>query len=108
MENISFEEFKKIDLRMAKILSVEKVEDSNKLLKIEVDVGTEKRIVISGVAEFYKEEDLVGKEVIIVLNLEPKVIFGIESHGMLLFTKKEGRAIILTGEEEVAPGSIIS
>ncbi|MDD4661685.1 MAG: methionine--tRNA ligase subunit beta [Candidatus Pacebacteria bacterium] len=108
MENISFEEFKKIDLRIAKILSVEKVEDSNKLLKIEVDVGEERRTVVSGVAEFYNEEDLISKEVIIVLNLEPKVIFGIESHGMLLFTKKEGRAIILKPGEEVDPGSIIS
>jgi len=108
MENISFEEFKKIDLRVVKILSVEKVEGSKKLLKIEVDTSEEKRTVISGVAEFYSEEDLIGKEVIMVLNLEPKVIFGVESHGMLLFTKKDGRAIILNPGEEVAPGSIIS
>jgi len=108
MNNISFEEFKKVELRVAKVLSAEKVEGSQKLLKLEVDTGEEKRIVVSGVAEHYKEEDLIGISVILVLNLEPKIIFGIESHGMILFAKKGDKPIILKPEEEVAPGAIIS
>lgn len=109
MENISFEDFKKVDLRVAKIITAEKLEDSQKLLKIKVSVGEdEERVVVSGVAEYYSPEDLIGKEVVIVLNLEPKVIFGVESHGMLLFSKKDGKPIALKPEEEVLPGSIIS
>lgn len=108
MNNISFEEFKKIDLRIVKILSAEKIEGSDKLLKLEVDIGEERRTVVSGVAEYYDGEDLIGKEVVIVLNLEPRVIFGIESHGMILFTKKEDKPVILKPEEEVVPGTIIS
>ncbi|MDD3032529.1 MAG: methionine--tRNA ligase subunit beta [Candidatus Pacebacteria bacterium] len=108
MENISFEDFKKIDLRVVKIIAVEKIEDSQKLLKIKVSVGEEERTVVSGVAEYYSSEDLIGKEVIMILNLAPKIIFGVESHGMLLFSKKEDKPIVLKPEEEVLPGEIIS
>ncbi len=108
MDNISFEDFKKLDLRIAKILSAELIEGSTRLLKLEVDVGEEKRTIVSGVAEYYVEADLIGKEVIVVLNLEPKVIFGIKSQGMILFAKQGDRPIILKPEEEVASGAIIS
>lgn len=109
MENISFEDFKKVDLRIAKILEVKKVEESHKLLKIKVSVGEDvERNVVSGVAEYYTPEELIGKEVVIVFNLEPKTIFGIESCGMLLFSKKEDKLVALIPEEEVNPGSIIS
>lgn len=108
MNNISFEDFKKLDIRVAKILSATKVEGSKKLFKLEVDLGEEKRTVVSGVAEYYTEEGLIGKEVVIISNLEPKTIFGIESHGMILFAKQEDKPIILKPEEEVVPGAIIS
>ncbi|HOI60190.1 MAG TPA: methionine--tRNA ligase subunit beta [Candidatus Pacearchaeota archaeon] len=108
MDNISFEDFKKLDLRIAKILSVEAVEGATRLLKLEVDLGEEKRIVVSGVAEYYTENNLIGKEVIIISNLEPKIIFGIKSHGMILFAKQGDMPIILKPEEEVTPGAIIS
>lgn len=106
--NISFEDFKKIDLRIVRIETAEKIEGSQKLFKLEVDMGEEKRTVVSGVAEYYSAEDLIGKEVIIVSNLEPKTIFGIESHGMILFAKKEDKPVIIKPEEEVVPGTIIS
>ncbi|MDD4358225.1 MAG: methionine--tRNA ligase subunit beta [Candidatus Pacebacteria bacterium] len=108
MENISFEEFKKMDLRIAEILSAEKVEDSHKLLKLEVDLGEEKRTVVSGVAEYYEPSYLIGSQVVIITNLEPRTIFGIESQGMILFVKDEDKPIILKPEDKVAPGSIIS
>jgi len=109
MENISFEDFKKVDLRIAKILEAEKVEESYKLLKLKVSVGEDlERTIVSGVAEYYTPKELIGKEVVIVFNLEPKIIFGIESCGMLLFSKKEDKPIALIPEEEINPGSIIS
>ncbi len=106
--NISFEDFKKIDLRVARILEVEKIEDSEKLFKVKIDVGGEERILVSGVSNYYKPEDLIQKQVIVILNLEPKIIFGVESHGMILFARDKGKPIVLSPEEEVADGAIIS
>lgn len=81
---ISFEDFCKVEMKVAKVLSCEKVESSKKLLKFELDLGTEKRTILSGIAKFYNPEDLIGKFVIVVTNLAPRVIAGIESNGMIL------------------------
>lgn len=107
MEFIEFNEFKNVDLRVGRILEAEKVEKSDKLLKFLVDLGEEKRVIVSGVAEHYYPEDMINKEVVVVLNLKPREIFGIESQGMILFANSS-KPIILKPEEEVVPGAIIS
>jgi len=106
---IPIEEFKKIDLRVAKVLSARKVENSDKLLLLEIDLGDEKRQIVAGIAEHYKPEDMVGREIIVVYNLQPAKIRGYESQGMLLAAKdSKGRLAILTPEKEVDPGSKVS
>jgi len=105
MENINFEEFQKIDLRVGKIIEAERVEGTDKLLKLKVDLGEEKRQLVAGIAKFYQPEDLVGKEIVVVVNLEPKTFRGIESQGMLLAADVEGRPVILKPDEEVPPGT---
>ncbi|HHF51990.1 MAG TPA: methionine--tRNA ligase, partial [Candidatus Aminicenantes bacterium] len=84
MSQISFNEFKKMDLRVAEILSAEKVEGTRKLIKLEVDIGDEKRQMVAGILETYEPEDLVGKKLVVIANLEPATIHGIESQAMLL------------------------
>jgi methionine--tRNA ligase beta chain len=105
---IRFEDFQKIDLRVGKVLEAEKVEGSEKLLKLIVDLGSEKRQLVAGIARYYKPEDLIGKEIVVVVNLEPKKLMGIESQGMLLAADIEGEPVILIPEKEVPPGVKIS
>ena len=102
---ISFENLQKIDLRVAKIIKAEKVEGSEKLLKLIVDLGNEKRQLVAGIAKYYRAEDLIGKEIVVVANLEPKKIMGIESQGMLLAANVNGKPVILIPEKEVPPGT---
>lgn len=103
---INFEDFKKVDLRVAEIISAEKVEKSEKLMKLEISLGEEsKRTVLAGISEFYKKEDLVGKKVVIVANLEPKPMMGMESQGMILAAVENGKPVIITPENEVSPGT---
>ena len=104
---ITYEEFSKIDLRVGKIVKAERIEGSKKLLRLEVDIGGEIRQIVAGIAEYYAPEQLVGKKVIVVCNLQPKKIFGVESQGMLLAADVNGRPYLLTvdKEEEVPPGS---
>jgi len=102
---ISFEEFQKIELKVAKIIEAEKIEKSEKLLKLIVDLGDEKRQLVAGIAKYYKPEDLIGKEIVVVVNLEPKKLMGIESQGMLLAANVNGEPVILIPEKEVPPGT---
>ena len=81
---ISIDDFAKLDLRTAIVTAAEKVEKTEKLLKLTVDLGTEQRTIVSGIAQFYTPEDMVGRTVILIANLKPAKIRGIESHGMLL------------------------
>jgi methionine--tRNA ligase beta chain len=104
---IAFEDFKKLDVRIGRILLAEKVEGTDKLMKLEIDFGTEKRQVIAGIAEFYQPDQLVGKEIPVLVNLEPRNIRGNESHGMILAADVEGRAVLLHPDKEVPPGSVI-
>ncbi|REC79109.1 methionine--tRNA ligase [Chryseobacterium elymi] len=99
-EEISFDDFAKIDLRTATILEAEKVEKADKLLKFKVDTGVDIRIVVSGVAESFTPEELIGKQVMILLNLAPRKIRGIESQGMfLLTTKPDGKLSFVTPDD---------
>jgi methionyl-tRNA synthetase C-terminal region/beta chain len=86
MSSIGIDDFRRVDLRVAKVIEAAKVEGSKKLIKLVVDLGAEKRQIIAGLAEYYKPEDLVGKYVVVVANLQPKKMMGLESQGMLLAT----------------------
>ena len=86
MSLIGIDDFRRVDLRVAKVIEAAKVEGSKKLIKLVVDLGAEKRQIIAGLAEYYKPEDLVGKYVVVVANLQPKKMMGLESQGMLLAT----------------------
>jgi methionine--tRNA ligase beta chain len=105
--NIAFEDFKKVEIRIGKIMTCEKVEKADKLLKLEVDFGTEigKRQILSGIAEWYKPEDLLDKKLPFVVNLEPRVIRGLESQGMLFAVGSE-KPILLIPSEDVVEGSL--
>ncbi|MDD1684343.1 MAG: methionine--tRNA ligase subunit beta, partial [Methanoregula sp.] len=81
---VTFEEFQKLDIRTGKVLSAEPVPKSNKLLKLMVDIGSETRQIVAGMQQFYKPGEMVGKDVVVVTNLAPAKIFGIESNGMVL------------------------
>ncbi len=100
---ITYEEFSKIDLRVGRVISAERIEKSKKLLKLIVSLGTEKRQIVAGIGNEYNPEDLINKNVIIVSNLEPKKIMGIESQGMLLAAGE--KPVILTTEKDVEEGS---
>jgi len=101
---ISFEEFKNIDLRIARVVSAMKIEESEKLLKIEVELGEEKRTIVAGIAEFYSPEELINKNIVIVANLEPRIMFDIESQGMILAVKDEDKLSVLVPDREIKSG----
>ncbi|NYT08230.1 MAG: methionine--tRNA ligase subunit beta, partial [Methanomicrobiales archaeon] len=105
METIPFEEFCKLDIRTGKVVSAEQVPKSNKLLKLQVDIGDEVRQIVAGMAQFTSPEEITGKIVVVVVNLQPAKIFGIESNGMILAAGDE--ASLLRPEKEVAPGTRI-
>ena len=105
--SISFDDFAKLDLRVAKIDSIEKIPGKDRIVKGIIDLGTEKRDVIIGGAEFYSPEDLVGKTVIVVANLEPKKMAGIESNAMLLAADVNNKPYWLTVTDDVPPGTKI-
>ncbi len=104
---ISHEDFLKLDLRVGKVLKAERVEESKKMLRLEVDLGDERRQVVAGVGLVYNPEDLVGRQIIVLVNLEPKVFVGVESQGMLLAADTVGGPVILLPEKEVPPGTKI-
>ncbi len=105
---IDFNDFKKVDLRVGRIIEAEKVEKSDKLLKLKVDIGKEERQILSGIAKFYNPEELVGRDVVVVVNLETRKIMGFESQGMVLAATEKEKPVLLTPEEGVEPGSEIT
>jgi tRNA-binding protein len=105
--SVSYDDFTKLDLRVAKIESIEKIPGKTRIVKGVVNLGTEKRDVIIGGAEFYQPEDLIGKTVIVVANLEPKKMAGIESNAMLLAADVNNKPYWLTVTEDVEPGTKI-
>lgn len=107
---ISIDDFKKIQLKTAKIIDAQKVPKSDKLLKLQIQVGDEKRQLVAGIAKYYEPSELIGKTIVIVANLQPTKIFGIESQGMLLAAKtNDGKLSILTTlEDNFASGAEIS
>ncbi|MBP9719613.1 MAG: methionine--tRNA ligase subunit beta [Candidatus Levybacteria bacterium] len=103
--NISFDDFKKCEMRIGTILVAEPVEGSEKLLRLEVDFGEYKRQILSGIAKWYKPDDLVGKQMPFIVNLEPRQMMGMESQGMLIATDNEDGAVLLFPEKQVPAGS---
>jgi len=101
---ISIEDFGRLDLRVARIIGAEAVKGANKLLQLEVDLGGEKRAVVAGIAQHYRPEELIGKSVVLVANLQPTKIRGIESQGMLLAAQADGKLVLIAPEKEIAPG----
>jgi methionyl-tRNA synthetase len=108
-EKIKFADWQKLDLRVGKILSVENHPNAEKLYLLEVDLGTEKRKLVAGLKRHYKPEKLKGKLCVIFANLEPAVIRGVKSEGMILaaVNKDESKILILAPEKEIEPGSKI-
>jgi methionyl-tRNA synthetase len=105
---ISIEDFLRVDLRVAKVLAAEKVPNSRKLMKLSIDVGTEQRTLVAGIAEAYEAEQLVGKTVGVVFNLKPAKLMGIESNGMILAASPEGgKPVLIAFDGDIAPGSRI-
>ena len=102
---ISIDDFMKVDLRTAKVLTAEKVPNSRKLVKLSIDVGTEQRTLVAGIAEAYEPEQLVGRTIVMVFNLKPAKLMGIESNGMVLAASPDGGKPVLLGfDQEVPPG----
>jgi methionyl-tRNA synthetase len=107
-EPVTFDDFTKIDIRTATILEAEKVPKTTKLLKLRIDTGIDIRTIVSGIAEYYEPESIVGKQISIVANLEPRKIKGIESKGMILMAEdKNGKLVMVTPVEKVSNGSMI-
>ncbi|HET7694781.1 MAG TPA: methionine--tRNA ligase [Vicinamibacterales bacterium] len=105
---ISIDDFLKVDLRVARVLAAEKVPNSRKLMKLSIDVGTEQRTLVAGIAEAYEAEQLVGKTIGIVFNLKPAKLMGIESNGMILAASPEGgKPVLVAFDGDIAPGSRI-
>ncbi len=102
---ISIDEFMKVDLKVGEIISAEKVEGTTKLLKMMVDIGTEKRQIVAGIAETYTPEMLIGKKSVFVANLKPAVVRGVESQGMLLAADVEGKAFVPLFDADIPTGS---
>ncbi len=104
-ELIGIEDFMKVDLRVGNIVSAERVEKSEKLVKLKVDIGTETRQVVAGIGKSYTPEDLIGKTIVIVTNLKPAKLMGVESQGMLLAANSGDALTVVTFDREIKPGS---
>ena len=107
MSNITYDDFTKLDLRVAKIIETEPIPGKSRIIKGTIDLGDDKRDVIIGGAQYYQPEDLIGKTVIVVANLEPKKMAGVESNAMLLAADVDDKPFWLTVDEDVPLGSSI-
>ncbi len=104
-----FDDFAKIDLKVGTIISAEKVEKADKLLQLEIDLGFEKRTILSGIAQHFSPEEITGKQVVVVANLAPRKMRGIESNGMILMAEdKEGKLHFVKPENVIGNGSGVS
>ena len=104
-ERISIEDFAKVQLRAGQILEAEKVKGSRKLIKLRVDLGSETRQVVAGIAEAYEPEALINKKIVLVANLKPAKLMGIESNGMIVAATADGKPVLATFTENVPNGA---
>jgi len=107
MSMISYKDFEKMDLRTAQILNAQAVEGAEHLIKLDLDIGDEHRVTMAGIAPYYKPEDLIGKNVVMVANLEPKQIFGVESRGMILAAVQDDKPVLIQPDKDVPPGTLV-
>jgi methionyl-tRNA synthetase len=106
---IVFDDFAKLDIRVGTVLAAEKMEKSDKLLKLTIDSGVDKRTILSGIAKHYTPEEMVGKQVTFIANLAPRKMMGIESQGMILMAEDgSGKLRLLKPNEDVNPGAMVS
>lgn len=105
---ISFEDFKKMDIRVARIKEVKEHPNADKLFIVNIDIGAEERQIVAGIKNYYNPEDLVGKKIIVITNLEPATIRGVQSSGMLLAARDDNALSILVPERDISVGSKIS
>lgn len=108
MDLIGIEDFLKLDIRLAKIVSAERVEGSEKLLKLRVSIGEEEKTLVAGIAKFYSPEELIGKKVLILANLKPRKIFGVESQGMVLALSDGESLSLIVPDRDIKEGSKVS
>ncbi|MEM5834429.1 MAG: methionine--tRNA ligase subunit beta [Candidatus Aenigmatarchaeota archaeon] len=109
MTEISFAQFKELDLRVGKVLEAEQIPNSRNLIKLIVDFGTEKRQAVAGLVGYYKPEELVGNKYVFILNLERKKFFGIESQCMILAAEdSKGNVVLIKPEKDIEEGSKIT
>lgn len=107
-DSVTYDEFSKMDIRIAKVLEAERVPKTQKLLKLKIDTGVDTRTIVSGIAEFFTPEQMVGKQVVVLANLEPRTIRGIESHGMILMAEDvDGRLQLVIPADSVSNGSTV-
>jgi len=104
---VTVDDFKKIELKVAKILEAERVEGSEKLIRIKADLGSEQRQIVAGIGNVYTPEILVGKQIVVVANLEPRKLMGLESQGMLLAASDELGPVLIIPESEVENGTVL-
>jgi len=102
-ERISMDDFMKVELRVARVLAAERVPNSKKLIRMQVDVGAEQRTIVAGIAEAYEPDALVGRSVVMVLNLKPVKLMGIESNGMVLAASADDGKPVLVGFDDPPP-----
>ena len=105
---VDISEFARLKLRVAEVLKAEPVEGANKLLKLQIDLGSEKRQIVAGVAEHYSPERITGMKIIVIVNLKPAVIRGVESNGMLLAATKGKKLTLVTPDDDLPAGAKIS
>lgn len=104
---ITFDDFMKLEIKIGTVRAAEKVQGADKLVRLEVDLGGETRQVVAGLAPYYTQEQLVGKQIPVLANLEPRKLRGLESQGMILAAVAEGRPVLLTPEDHIPPGSVV-
>ena len=104
---ITFDDFKKLELRTAKIVDVKDHPDADRLYIVDVEIAQEKRQVVAGIKSSYQPEDLIGKSVVVVVNLEPATIRGVESNGMILAASDDNGLSVITLDKDVLSGSLV-
>lgn len=104
---INYDQFSQIELKVATILEAERVEGSEKLIKLQLSLGEEKRQIVAGIGKSYQPEELIDKQIIIVANLEPRSLMGQESQGMLLAASAEGELSLLAPDKLITPGATV-
>lgn len=108
MTTVKFDTFKQLDIRVAKVVSAERIQRSEKLILLKVDIGGEVRQLVAGLAPHYSPEQLVGREVVVVVNLEPKSLMGYVSQGMLLAAVDDDKPVLIVPEREVKVGAKVT